>query len=63
MKRFRYIKPTMRFNPGTQKYEPELPLHKTGKRIQDREIMWKLIWVLIGISLMLAFFMFVLRFL
>ncbi len=61
MKKIRYIEPIMRFNPGIQKYEPELPLLKDGKKVREKGIMWKLIWILVGISLMLVFFMLVSR--
>ncbi len=48
-KRTKFIEPKMEFNPGTQKYEPVLPLKKTGKKVK---IKMSLINKIIGITIL-----------
>jgi len=43
----RELKLPMKFNPGLKKYEPELPLRKSSKRIKFNWI--KFILILLGI--------------
>jgi|TARA_Y100000034_G_C6747045_1_gene331839 hypothetical protein len=53
-KKFKEIKLKMEFNPGTQKYEPKLPILKKGIKIKkwfDWQFMVFLILAVILISL------------
>ncbi|GBE20102.1 MAG TPA: hypothetical protein ENG87_05200 [Candidatus Pacearchaeota archaeon] len=43
----KYIKPSMKFNPGLKKYEPELPLRKRGRKVQSK-VDWKWILIILG---------------
>lgn len=45
-KKTKYISPSMKYNPGTAKYEPELPLKETGKKFKLK-ISWILILILL----------------
>jgi len=54
------IKLPMKFNPGTQKYEPSLPLRKTGKEIKIK-IALKDIIIGIIILILIVGFMIVLK--
>ena len=52
----REIKLPMRFNPGTQKYEPVLPLRKTGKEVK---VKMDLKDIIIGITLLILLTIFI----
>ena len=43
-KNIKLIKPKMEFNPGTQKYEPVLPLKRIGKKF---EVKINLKWIIL----------------
>lgn len=51
------IKLPMKFNPGTQKYEPSLPLRKTGKKVK---VKIDLKDIIIGITLLILITIFML---
>ncbi len=44
-----YKNPPMKFNVGLKKYEPDLPKAKKGK--EPKISMWKIILILLGITL------------
>jgi hypothetical protein len=49
-KKLKEIKLQMKFNPGTLKYEPVIPVKKTGEKISSKlKIKWILIIILIMI--------------
>lgn len=52
-KKLKDIKPIMKFNPGTQKYEPQLPLRKGRSKIK---INWLLVIILIILFIFLIYF-------
>ena len=57
MNKTKYVQPIMRFNPGTQKYEPELPIERHAKGFLDaRVVMLQFIMALAWIVLILVFF-------
>lgn len=48
----------MKFNPGTLKYEPKLPLRKTNEKIPlKNKLKWILILILIMILLVVLLFL------
>ncbi len=49
------IKLPMKFNPGTQKYEPSLPLRKTGKEVKIKLKLGDVIMIIIVLIMILIF--------
>ena len=60
-KKIKEIKLPVKFNPGLQKYEPELPTRKTGEKTKVK-IKWvELIFFIIGIIILMTIFFIVLK--
>jgi len=53
-KKLKELKLPMKFNPGTKKYEPSLPIVKKGKKVKLKDI-WKIIIFLLILILVLVF--------
>lgn len=51
----REIKLPMRFNPGTQKYEPVLPLRKIGKKVKIKLKLRDIIMMIVVLIMILIF--------
>ena len=51
------IKLRMKFNPGTQKYEPSLPLRKTGKEVKIKLKLGDVIMIIIVLIMIIIFIM------
>ena len=49
------IKLPMKFNPGTQKYEPSLPLRKTGKKVKIKLKLGDIIMITVVLIMILIF--------
>jgi len=52
-RKIKYISPPMKFNPGTEKFEPDLPLRNARKTGEREKNSW--FWIILLIILMLLF--------
>ena len=57
------VKLKMRFNPGLQKYEPELPLKKTKRKTKVKINWLELVPIIIGVILLMIILFIIMKWL